>query len=452
MMMPADRQDRATLLRPHVTKSIAGTAITSVALGGLGIATGVIAARSLGPVGRGEIAAIQMWPSAIAAFAMIGLPEALVYFSARHPSESRQYLLSGVLAASVVMPAFALLGYVVMPFLLSTQSDRIVQGARAYLWLLPVFALVGLPHQLLRGIQDYQVWNALRLLPAVLWLMVLVLALWLGTTDPTRITGAYLGLLAGIGMVVTWTAWTRSVGSAAPTASTVSSMVRFGLPSALSTLPQFFNLRLDQMAVAATLPARQLGVYVTAVAWSACVPMLSSALGVIVSPRIAAEAMESERRRRLTQGIQGAAWLIAVPVAVLAAVTPFGITAVFGGAFKEAALPALILVIASGVNAFNGTLEELLRGFGRPGATLFAETVAVAAGLPALLFLLPLTGLIGASIASLVGYVAATIVLVWYSRRTVGVDVLRVIDPRRLRWSQVSAHTVRVLRLRLGQP
>jgi len=227
--------------------------------------------------------------------------------------------------------------------------------------------------------------------------------------------------------------------------------VRVGLPSALSTLPQFFNLRLDQMAVAAVLPTRQLGLYVTAVAWCASVSLLSSAFAVTVSPRIAAEAMESEKRLRFTRSIQGAAWLIAVPVAVLVPATPFGVTAVFGGAFEEAVLPAMVLVIAAGVNAFYTMLEELLRGFGRPDAALFAETVAVAAGLPALLLLLPMAGLMGASVASLVGYVAAATVLIAYSRRTAGVNVLTAIDPRGIRWSNVPARTLRALRLHLGQ-
>src|SRR5713101_4590346 len=48
----------------------------------LGITTGMLAARLLGPQGRGELAAIQTWPSFIATLAMLGLPEALVYYSA----------------------------------------------------------------------------------------------------------------------------------------------------------------------------------------------------------------------------------------------------------------------------------------------------------------------------------------------------------------------------------
>ena len=449
-MMPAE-PDSATPTRPDPAMSVAETAITNMTLGGLGIVTGVMVARWLGPVGRGELAAIQMWPSAIATIAMIGLPEALVYFSAKHPSQSREFLVTAVLTALVILPIFAALGYALMPFLLSMQSDHVVQGARGYLWLLPIYALVGLPHQALRGIQDFRLWNALRIVPALLWLLVLVLGFSLRTADPVRITAIYLGLLGAVGVGMTWIAWRRTAGPSVPAARTLGSLVVFGFPSALSTLPQFFNLRLDQIVVAAVLPARQLGVYMTAVAWSACIPMLSSALGVIVSPRIAAEGLESERRRRFTRGVQGAAWLIAVPVAILLAVAPFGITVIFGLGFEQAVLPAMILVVGSGVTAFNSVLEELLRGSGRPDATLFAETIAVAVGLPTLLLLLPRSGITGASVASLVGYVAAAVVLMAYSRRVAGVHVLSALDPRGIRWSDVSTHTFGALRLRLGQ-
>ena len=326
-MIRAEIEDGATPVRPDVARSFAETAITTVALGGLGILTGVLAARWLGPVGRGELAAIQMWPSLMATVAMIGLPEALVYFSAKHPSQSREFLVTAALTALVIIPIFAALGYALMPFLLSMHSDRVVQGARGYLSVLPIYALVFLPHHALRGIEELRLWNALRIVPALLWLLVLVLGFSLRAADPVRIATMYVGLLGAVGIGMTWIVWRRAVGPAVPTARTLKSLVVFGFPSALSTLPQFFNLRLDQMAVAAVLPARQLGVYVTAVAWSACVPMLSSALALVVSPRIAAEAMESERRRRFTRGVQGAAWLIAVPVAVLLAVAPFGITA-----------------------------------------------------------------------------------------------------------------------------
>ncbi len=172
--------------------------------------------------------------------------------------------------------------------------------------------------------------------------------------------------------------------------------------------------------------------------------MLSSALAMIVSTQIAAGTSDSERSRHFSRGVRGAVWLIAVPVIVLGAATPFGVTMVFGRVFQLAVIPAMILVIASGVNALNGVLEELLRGYGRPAATLWAETTAVAVGLPALLILLPRAGLTGAGLASLVGYLAATIVLLVHSRRSAGLHLLDVLDPRAIRWSNVSTLTLRV--------
>src|SRR4051812_33824124 len=202
--MRLETEGCATPVPPTVARSVAETAITNVVLGGLGIATGIIIARWLGPVGRGELAAIQMWPSAIATIAMIGLPEALVYFSAKHPTQSREFLVTAVLTSMFIIPVFALLGYALMPFLLSMQSDRIVHGARTYLWLLPIYALVGLPHQALRGIQQLRLWNALRIVPGLLWLLVLLAGFSLGAPDPVRIAAMFLTLLGTAGIGMTW--------------------------------------------------------------------------------------------------------------------------------------------------------------------------------------------------------------------------------------------------------
>ncbi len=56
----------------------------------LAFCTGSLSARLLGVQGRGELAAIQMWPSAVAGFAALGLPEAGVYFAARDPERYPQ--------------------------------------------------------------------------------------------------------------------------------------------------------------------------------------------------------------------------------------------------------------------------------------------------------------------------------------------------------------------------
>lgn len=61
--------------------NMALTVAANVTLAALGMVSGILAARLLGPHGRGQLAAIQTWPSSIATLAMLGMPEAVVYYS-----------------------------------------------------------------------------------------------------------------------------------------------------------------------------------------------------------------------------------------------------------------------------------------------------------------------------------------------------------------------------------
>jgi O-antigen/teichoic acid export membrane protein len=74
------------------------TATVNLVLAVLGMMSGVLAARLLGPHGRGELAAIQTWPGVIGTLAMLGMPEAIVYYSARDERGAGRYLGSAVIA------------------------------------------------------------------------------------------------------------------------------------------------------------------------------------------------------------------------------------------------------------------------------------------------------------------------------------------------------------------
>ena len=49
----------------------------------LGLFTGALVARLLGPEGRGQIAAIQLWGLFLISLGSMGVPQALIYFSGR---------------------------------------------------------------------------------------------------------------------------------------------------------------------------------------------------------------------------------------------------------------------------------------------------------------------------------------------------------------------------------
>src|SRR5262249_1651663 len=150
----------------------------------LGIMTGMLAARLLGPQGRGELAAIQTWPSCIATLAMLGLHDALVYYSAREPRRAGRYLSTAIVLALLTTLPFMATGYLLMPALLSAQKHEVVTAAQWYLLLIPIFALVAMPYHPLRGLNDFALWNTLRLLPNIVWFVILIWTSLLGQAVP----------------------------------------------------------------------------------------------------------------------------------------------------------------------------------------------------------------------------------------------------------------------------
>ncbi|HWP37036.1 MAG TPA: oligosaccharide flippase family protein [Gemmatimonadales bacterium] len=425
------------------------TAAANVLLALLGLITGVLAARLLGPSGRGELAAIQMWPSVIATIAMLGLPEALVYFSARDPEGAGRYLGSAVTLALVSSVPFAAVGFFLMPTLLSAQPAGVVAAAQWYLLLVPLFALVGLPYHPLRGRQDFVGWNALRLLPSLGWLVVLVLAWAVGRAEPRWLAAAYLVMLAVLSVPLVSAVRSRVPRPYRPQVKDWGALLQFGLPSFASTLPQILNYRLDQMAMAAFLPSSALGLYVVAVAWGNISMPLLSAIGSATFPQVAGEGEGVERVQVLSRTVRMTVLVSLAAVALLLVATPWGLPWIFGEKFQEAVGAASILVIAGGVLGLNHVLEEGLRGLGRPTAVLWAESAGLAITAPFLWLLLPRLGLIGAAFASLLGYTAVCIVSVAWTIRLTGVSFRALLIPDRTDVRAAGSWTHRALRIDL---
>lgn len=419
----------ARVVSPFASSALM-TAGTNAILAGFGLVTGVLAARLLGPSGRGELAAIQTWPNFIAIIAMLGMPEAIVYYVARDPDGTGRYLASAMTLALISGLPFLVAGYLAMPLLLSAQSAGIVAGARWYLLMVPVYALVGMPYDSLRGRGDFSIWNGLRITPVAGWLTVLVLAWLLGRAQPRFLAGAYLCALSLLVIPVGWVVIRRTPGPFWPQIRHWKPMLGFGLPCVISAMPQTLNFRLDQMLMAGLLPARVLGLYVVAVAWSsgATAPLLS-ALGAVLFPRVASQPTRERQATALAQGSRMAmlaSLVIAVAVIVL---TPQMVPLLFGMKFAAAIPAALVLAVAGAISAFNSVTEEGLKGLGCPSAVMWAEFGGLVVTAVSLWLMLRPLEIMGAALASLLGYSAVAILLVTAERSLTGYSLASLLCP-----------------------
>ncbi|HLI63611.1 MAG TPA: oligosaccharide flippase family protein [Terriglobales bacterium] len=384
--------------------NVALTAATNLAIGVLGLVTGVLAARLLGPRGRGELAAIQTYPMLLANLAMLGTGPSVVYFSARDPERAGRYLGCAAVIALLASAPLITGGYLAMPLLLSAQSPQIVTAACWYLINVPVVAIMSLWLFVLRGRSDFLPWNALRILPTLAWLAVLASAWLCGIRDPRRVAAVYLAALFALLIPFELIVKRNVPGRFTPEARQFRPMLAYGLPCVASSLPVVLNLRLDQMLMAGLLAPSELGLYVAAVAWSGAINPLMNALSSVLFPKIAAHRAEADRFRSFLHGSRLAVVVALITAPILAAATPWGVVLLFGAKFRGAIKAALILVPAGAVSALNSVIEEGFRGLGKPAAVLYAELAGLLMTIVSLYLLLRPMGIIGASIASLAGY------------------------------------------------
>jgi O-antigen/teichoic acid export membrane protein len=436
-------------------RKVSGTLAANLTLYVLAAATGPLAARLLGPDGRGGLAAIQLWPSAIATFAMLGLPESIAYFGARQPDRAGQWLWTSVVVGLAAACVATAIGYVAIDVGLRGHDPRIVHAAHRYLLLVLLTPVIGLPAQLARGVGRFDVWNAMRVAPALGWLTVLAAAWFSGSRAAETVATGYLWFLILEAAVIV----VACVKLFAPPRRIVlrdaQTLLRYGLPSGLSAVPQFLNLRVDQMLIAAILPTRQLGLYVAAVSWSAISGVVLNAAAPVISRRLAVEPDVAVARSIFGRATRAAVIVSAITAGTFAIVTPTVMAVVYGSAFHEAVPIAVVLSVANTFVMINTVLEEGLRGLGDTATILKCEVVGFAATAVGLAALLHPMGIMGAAVASVAGYSAVTTALAVSMRRhdlTFDVafrpriaDVRYVIDVAMTSWDQIQRLRARIV-------
>lgn len=393
--------------------NIAISAATNVGIAALGLLSGPLAARLLGPTGRGEVAAIQnlFWLAAI--LAMLGLPEAATYFTARHPGDAGRVLATGIALPLLAMPVCFAVMYPLVPRILAAQPAEVQHAARWILLAVPLYAAIVVGTNTVRGANKLIHWNLLRLLPGAGWLVFLAGAWLWGMKNPVRIALGYIAVLACIVVPTVWIAATLVPPGWSPSAKLAKPMLRYGIPLAGAAIPQTLNLRLDQILIGAFLPPYQLGLYVAAVAWSTAVFLMPNAIGNVLFPKIASSAASPvQRAELLAQGVRIGILTSGTVGIFLLALTPYAIPLLFGRAFAAAVPVAYILIVAAMICGLNIIFEESLRGLGDTQGVFWGEGCGLAITVLSLVLLLKPLGIVGAGVASILGYGTTCAVLI----------------------------------------
>jgi len=390
-----------------------------VAMTIIGMMTGVITARYLGPHDRGLFQLFINLPTTLSNFVKLGIPQASVYFMRRKGASASAVASNSIWFAFTMGTALAVVCWFGRDWLLA----RILKDAPREL-VAPVLALI--PFALLQfyllGVaqaqERFREYNIRQIVPTVLLLIGMFVAL----------VVFHLGLVAAVciwaGIFVFMSLWlTVRVHREAPLSVRVDrallgGMLGFGAKSYVQTLAATLHLRIDQYLIAYLLNPEQVAFYVIGVNLVGLLLRIPEATGTVLYPRLA-RAKGEDAHATTTRVCRNTLFLTALGVVALAIAGPIGIPLLYGHRFDRAIRPMLILLPGVLLMALYQILTRNFTSRAKQEINIIAAVTALCLNVTLNLFLIPRFGISGAALANGLSYgTAAGILLVVFVRES----------------------------------
>ena len=381
----------------------------------------VVGARLLSPEELGSAAVGQTIGMVAGLIGNAGINIATIYFlqqrGAERPSMVRRLVAIAIGACSVAVLLVLVTAPLAFGLILERTDWPLIVAAAAMGATMIAFEFAG---ALLLGLERsgrYTLLELIRGWGSLIAVGLLLLGPW--RADAGLVMGMALGYAAAAVMGLAWTS--RAGMSLAPQVDLDFSraVLGFGLRGQIGNVFQFLGVRLDLLLVPSLLDLRAAGIYFVAVRVSDVVGQGATAVASLVFPRVA--ALEDRRSTALTERATRLTLIaVAISALVLGLAGELVLRLAFGPVYATGATVLSILLVAVVPLSVGRVLAADLKGRGRPELVSLAALGAVAATIIFDLVLIPILGLVGAGIASVLTYTVSTIALLVGYRAVTG--------------------------------
>jgi O-antigen/teichoic acid export membrane protein len=382
------------------TAAIVQTLITRFLIIGVNVATGTITARVLGPSGRGEQAAIGIWPQFFAYSVSLGLPSALLYSLKRYP-EMRSQSFSAAIVICAGLSALGIgIGVFTLPFLMTNYSPTILHLAQWMLFAVPLVAFLELLRAAMEASDEFAIANQIRYFPPLSTLLMLVtLAL---THQLTSFTGALSYWLPTAPVLVWMMLRARRFFQIQfhQFQSAAKHLLGYGLRAYGIDLITTITGQLQQVLAVSLLAPSAMGLY--AITFSLCqlLYIVQGSFVTVLFPKAAArptqEVIEMTGRAVRISGLLALAFALTMMV-----LAPIILKILYGSEYLDAIPLFRILAIEMVLSGTAIVLSQAFMALDRPGVITVMQSVSFVAVISFILVMTPRYGLIGLGIALL---------------------------------------------------
>jgi enterobacterial common antigen flippase len=391
---------RAANLRGGVA-AVAQTLFANVFILGINFGTGIITARLLGPLGRGELAAIILWPQALALATTLGLPSALLYNLRRHPERASQLFTAALLIGTLMGGIATVAGVLFIPRWLNEYSPEVVHFAQWAVFFAPLILLSLCFNFVLQAREEFTLYNAVRYLNPLATLLVLVSLALIHDLTPINAALAYLLPTVPIFLWMLVRLWRlyrpnwRGLGWAA------KRLTSYGVRSYGVDLLGQLSSYLDRAFVVVLLTPASLGLYTVALSLAQTLNVFQSAAVSVLFPKASGRSVEeaASLAGRAARGSVAPTALAAVGLGIL---SPWALRMVYGQEFLDAIHVFRLLLFVMVLRSVTYVLVQTFMAVGKPGLVTILQIVSLALSVPLLLVLVPRYGLEGVGSALLI--------------------------------------------------
>jgi peptidoglycan/LPS O-acetylase OafA/YrhL/O-antigen/teichoic acid export membrane protein len=413
---------------------------------GVNATTGILTARSLRPQGRGELAALLLWPQVLSGVVALGLPNALTFYISKKPEQSRAYLLAGAQLGAVCSVLATVIGLLFMPALLREYPPYIAFWAKLLLPTLSfsIFAAFGRAVLEAKGrFRESNLNLAGFSFSALAGLLLLVAVNRLGTVS-AGIVYACSGLPGLVFLIVKAR---RHFRWAAFQAEQAFELLSYGLRSYGGDLCGVLTLYVDQALVITMLSPSKMGAYVVALNLSRIVNVVQQSICIVLFPRsvgLAPNAVMMLNRRAMHVSL-----MISVVCGGAVALTgPTLLRVLYGGEYLQASSVFRIFLLEVVINGVVAVAAQAFLALNRPGIVTIQQAAGLLLALPLLMLLIPRFGLTGAGVAILIATSARMVVILASFPLVLKVPVPSLV-PSRADWAWMGDALRRKVRSRM---
>lgn len=390
-------------------------AVSNLAIPASAVLTGPILARSLGPAGRGALAAV-LTPIALSTYVFnFGVPQALTYVVAKGRSTTARANRLG-LALGAVIGVICAAGLIALtPILLQKYPHQQTLFIVLSL-LLPFQMSLGMLRYVAQARGRYELMTRERWFSVISRLVLIAAVALAGTLTVaaaawfTHATAVFATLLL---LPILFARESRKADEHETPTEIRRFVLRYGMATWVGTVGGVLVMRLDQVLLTPLAGPKELGYYAVAVS-VAEVPLL----GLLAVRDVIFSASTDRNDPKLVARATRATILLAVPLCLGGILfAPLLLPPIFGAGFEPSVRMTQVLFLATIPNGISMVGSAGLLASGRPSLASRAQLVAALVTVIALFALVPPFGAIGAAYASLLAYVVAALLVSLSLRR-----------------------------------